>query len=45
MERVLALCHARSFEPGRISSKVFAFEDAIDAWQAEDLRTVAAERT
>jgi threonine dehydrogenase-like Zn-dependent dehydrogenase len=40
MEQVLAMCHSGAFQPGRVASQVFAFEDAVEAWQAEDLRTV-----
>lgn len=42
MEPVLALCAHGHFHPGRIGSKVFAFDDAPQAWCDDALRVVAA---
>jgi threonine dehydrogenase-like Zn-dependent dehydrogenase len=42
MEHVLALCHSGVFQPRRVEAKVFAFEDAIEAWLAPELRPVVA---
>jgi alcohol dehydrogenase len=42
MEPVLALCHSGAFRPQNVPQSVFAFEDAIEAWLSDDLRTVAA---
>jgi threonine dehydrogenase-like Zn-dependent dehydrogenase len=41
MEPVLALCHG-AFNPSAVTQKVFAFDDAIEAWMSEELRTVVA---
>jgi hypothetical protein len=40
LEHVLDLCRAGAFKPQSIPAKVFAFEDADDAWLDRDLRTV-----
>jgi alcohol dehydrogenase len=39
MEQVLALCHSGAFAPNRIEASVFAFENAIEAWLSDDLRS------
>lgn len=40
MEPVLALCHGASFNPAAVAQKVFAFDDAVEAWVSEEMRTV-----
>ena len=42
MEHVLALCHSGAFQPNRIATRVFAFEDAAAAWMASELRTAVS---
>lgn len=40
MEPVLALCHSAAFKPATVTQTVFAFDDAIEAWMSEEIRTV-----
>jgi alcohol dehydrogenase len=42
MEHVLGLCHAGAFKPDAVPAKVFSFEEAPEAWMAEDLRTAVS---
>jgi threonine dehydrogenase-like Zn-dependent dehydrogenase len=39
MEHVLGLCRAGTFKPDAVAAKVFAFDDAAEAWASDDLRT------
>ncbi|HEY8540584.1 MAG TPA: alcohol dehydrogenase catalytic domain-containing protein [Steroidobacteraceae bacterium] len=42
MDHVLSLCRSGVFHPGDVEPSVFAFDDAVDAWLSEDLRTVVS---
>jgi threonine dehydrogenase-like Zn-dependent dehydrogenase len=45
MEHVCALCVSGSFSPHHLSSRLFSFDDAPEAWAAQDLRVVASKET
>jgi alcohol dehydrogenase len=45
MEPVLALCHSGAFRPQNVAQTVFPFDDAVDAWLSDELRTVVARQT
>jgi alcohol dehydrogenase len=40
MEPVLALCQGAAFNPAAVTQTVFSFDDAIEAWTSQELRTV-----
>ena len=42
MEHVLGLCHAGAFKPDAVPAKVFSFDEAPEAWLAQDVRTAVS---
>ena len=42
MEHVLGLCGAGAFKPDAVPARVFTFEQAPEAWVADDLRTAVS---